>query len=199
MYTIEETYSYEFTVKKSRFCAYLIPADNVKAVETALALLKEEHPGATHHCFAYIIPPNTIRFSDDGEPARTAGLPIYEQLLQFEATAVLCVVVRYFGGIKLGAGGLVRAYRKAAAEVLRLAHWTPLVETVTIRFTFAYSAQSAVEAVLADYPATNRTYGELVSITYRLPEPDVLTLIRGVKNATGGKVKIEKLPASLLT
>jgi len=106
VYTLEE--------KRSRFLAYCAPAASEEEARQVIERIRVEHKGASHHVYAYSLPCNTIRFSDDGEPQGTAGLPV---LAVFQKTGVVdfvCVVTRYFGGTLLGAGGLVRAYTKAA-------------------------------------------------------------------------------------
>ena len=106
VYTLEE--------KRSRFLAYCAPAASEEEARQVIERIRVEHKGASHHVYAYSLPCNTIRFSDDGEPQGTAGLPV---LAVFQKTGVVdfvCVVTRYFGGTLLGASGLVRAYTKAA-------------------------------------------------------------------------------------
>lgn len=104
-------------VNKSRFIAVITPIKGKEEVKFILNNLKEEFKDATHYCYAYIID-NYQKVSDDGEPQKTAGLPILNCLIKNNITDVLCVVIRYFGGIKLGAGGLVRAYSNAVREVI---------------------------------------------------------------------------------
>ena len=109
----------EYVEKKSRFLGYLFECKNVQDVEKSLSELKKEHKKATHICFAYSLSnPFLEKAVDDGEPGGTAGRPILS-VIQKKGKKDVCVfIVRYFGGIKLGAGGLVRAYTKTASEVL---------------------------------------------------------------------------------
>lgn len=110
----------ELTEKKSRFLGYLLPCKNVYEVEKALEFLKKEHKKATHICYAFSLrSPFLEKAVDDGEPGGTAGRPILSVIQKKGVNDVAVFVVRYFGGIKLGAGGLVRAYTKATSEVLR--------------------------------------------------------------------------------
>ena len=104
----------EFTEKKSRFIGRVWPVETEEAALEKIQQMKKQHYDATHNCWAYIIKDGAVRFSDDGEPGGTAGMPMM-QVLQLEGLYnVVCVVTRYFGGILLGAGGLVRAYTKGA-------------------------------------------------------------------------------------
>ena len=95
-----------------------MPVDNIEDINNILNNIKNEYKDATHYCYAYIID-NTKRFNDDGEPGGTAGMPILNVIEQNNLNHVLIVVVRYFGGIKLGAGGLVRAYSKISYECIK--------------------------------------------------------------------------------
>jgi uncharacterized YigZ family protein len=106
----------ELVVRRSRFISYLEPVDTEEQVAEQLARIRKLHPSATHHCYAYQIcePQQLARSSDDGEPAGTAGRPILEAMQHHQIQHALVVVVRYFGGVMLGAGGLIRAYGEAA-------------------------------------------------------------------------------------
>ena len=108
MFTIKENNTYELEIKKSKFISKIYKVKNIDKVNTILSDLKKEYSDATHHCYAYIINEHK-KSSDDGEPGGTAGIPILQVLDKNNLNYVLCVVIRYFGGIKLGAGGLVRA------------------------------------------------------------------------------------------
>ena len=110
----------EYIEKKSRFLGYLFECKTTVDVENAIAVLKKEHKKATHICYAYSLKtPFLEKAVDDGEPGGTAGRPILSVMQKKGRTDVAVFVVRYFGGIKLGAGGLVRAYTKVTSEVLR--------------------------------------------------------------------------------
>lgn len=104
----------EFTEKKSRFIGRVWPVETEEEALERIQQMKKQHYGATHNCWAYIIKDGAVRFSDDGEPGGTAGMPMMQVLQREGISNVVCVVTRYFGGILLGAGGLVRAYTKGA-------------------------------------------------------------------------------------
>lgn len=115
-----ETYTTETIINKSRFLTFLFSVTKQNEVEKHLKQLRELHPKANHVCYASIIlEENYLRFSDDGEPNKTAGFPMFDVLEKNNMDEILAVVVRYFGGIKLGSGGLTRAYRSCVASALK--------------------------------------------------------------------------------
>lgn len=121
MYTIDKPYENLIEIKKSKFISYAFPVDNFSDVNDILQNLRKEHKEATHVCFAYVLSsPNLEKASDDGEPDGTAGKPILDVIKKNNLQDVLIAVVRYFGGIKLGAGGLVRAYSTSAGDIVKL-------------------------------------------------------------------------------
>ena len=119
MYIIDKNAENEIIIKKSRFITKLYYIEDVNNVNDIINELKKEYKKCTHICYSYIIGPNA-KAVDDGEPSGTAGKPNLNVHQKKDMTNVLCVVIRYFGGIKLGAGGLVRAYTKSASEVIKL-------------------------------------------------------------------------------
>ena len=133
-------------IKNSKFISCLYYVESVDDVLKYLDDIKKIYPNATHYCYAYIID-NVQRESDDGEPAGTAGIPILQVLEKNHLNYVLCIVVRYFGKIKLGAGGLVRAYTKSVSLCLE-DHIVPLKKGYKILLTFPYSYIKQVDYVL---------------------------------------------------
>jgi uncharacterized YigZ family protein len=147
--TIERSSVAEFKDRGSRFIAISFPVKDVNDFKEKLALVKKEHPKATHHCFAYRIGlEGTIhRVSDDGEPSGSAGRPILGQIDSKQVTDVLIIVTRYFGGTLLGVPGLINAYKSAAALVLQV---TPLVQKpvlVNYRVQFDYTQMNDVMTI----------------------------------------------------
>ena len=117
--TVGEECTYEFEEKKSIFIASVFVVTSKEQAQARVDELKQKYYDATHNCYAYVLRDGAYRkFSDDGEPSGTAGMPILNVIERLSLCNTLVVVTRYFGGIKLGAGGLVRAYSTAAAEVL---------------------------------------------------------------------------------
>ena len=128
-------------VEKSKFIAYLFPCDNKQEANLILEDLRKTHYDATHVCYAYIIDDEGVtlyKSSDDGEPSQTAGAPMLNVLKRNELTNVLAVVVRYFGGIKLGAGGLTRTYSNAVIEALKVSTIVTLVDAYKYEMVFNY-------------------------------------------------------------
>ena len=138
--SIQSQVSDQIEIKKSNFQTYLFPVKTEADCSTHLQALHKDHPKANHHCFAYILgeDQNIQRMSDDGEPAGTAGPPILEVLKQEDLTNLLAIVVRYFGGVKLGAGGLIRAYSTAVSQALKKAHLIQNINQMLVDVTLAY-------------------------------------------------------------
>lgn len=127
----------EIVINKSRFIGLLIPISDVKEVPFYLEMAKSDYPDASHYCYAYCIDAFK-KASDDGEPAKTAGMPILNVLEKNELDHILAIVVRYFGGIKLGAGGLVRAYSQSVVEALAKATVVTKVKAPYYSLVFDY-------------------------------------------------------------
>ena len=119
--TIGKSAAVETTVKKSRFIAYARPVSDEEQAAAFLSEIRKKHSDATHNCYAYVLDQATHRQSDDGEPSGTAGMPIYTVLERQQLQFVMVEVTRYFGGVMLGAGGLVRAYGEAASLAIQAA------------------------------------------------------------------------------
>lgn len=117
--TIKETISYSEIIKKSKFHTFLHPITSFQQVKDLLDYYKKEHKDATHICYGYILDENNYKYSDDGEPTNSAGIPIYQVLKNNKLIYVLCVVIRYYGGIKLGVGGLSHAYSSGPINALK--------------------------------------------------------------------------------
>lgn len=168
MLEIKESFENIYEIKKSRFIAVLKPLYHQSELSNIVDELKEKYPKANHYCYAYLIGDNANNggYDDDGEPSRTAGLPILNALQNFGITNVACIVIRYFGGIKLGAGGLIRAYQNAAKEVLDVSEVFKRSKVKTYKIVFSYEHQTFVDKTLAELNITNRFYDE--KITYEL-------------------------------
>lgn len=138
--------------KGSKFLAFALPVDNEDRVKQELERLRKTYYDARHHCYAYIIgyDKSAWRINDDGEPSGTGGRPIHGQLLSNDLTNVLVVVVRYFGGIKLGVGGLINAYRSAAADAIANAEIVEEMIKEVYELRFKYEEMNNVMKVLKD-------------------------------------------------
>lgn len=140
-YSIQDSIVYEFEIKKSRFITFLFPIETEAEFNEKLAKIRKDHYKANHHCHAFILGEDSMiqRMSDDGEPAGTAGIPMLEVLKQQELTFVMAVVVRYFGGVKLGSGGLIRAYSQAVSEALQHATIVQNIKQTIVKLTLSYA------------------------------------------------------------
>lgn len=174
--TLAARAEHALTIKHSRFLARAAP---VVSPEEALAFIAEiGDPAATHNCWAYRVGP-LYRFSDDGEPAGTAGRPILAAIDSQGLDQVVAVVARWYGGIKLGAGGLMRAYGGSAAECLRCARRTELIEYVDCELDFGFGDTGAVHAALEAHAATRleehfTAEGTRLSVRLRADRRDAL-------------------------
>ncbi|MCR4825975.1 MAG: YigZ family protein [Bacteroidales bacterium] len=141
-----------YSEKRSKFLAYAFPVQNEQEVKQRLAEIQKKHWDARHHCYAYILGPHkdAYRQNDNGEPSGTAGRPIYGQLLSKDVTNTLVIVVRYFGGIKLGVSGLQNAYKVAAREALDAADIVERTIQETFRVTFEYVKMNDIMQILKD-------------------------------------------------
>ena len=168
-------------INKSRFIGHAANAESPEQAMAAYDAVKKQQLDATHHCYAYIIGKNKefVKFSDDGEPGGTAGLPMAEALKQSGLTDIITVVSRYFGGVKLGSGGLVRAYSSAVSETLKTAE--------TIRFVPCGIYQQSVDYdVWAKIASKVEAAGaKIVNIDYQA----VVDLEIGIKDAEVQKVR----------
>lgn len=179
----------------SRFIATLVPAEDDAALQRALEEVRAEMPDATHHCWAWrALGTGVERCSDDGEPGGTAGRPILARLAGAKVVCALLVVTRYYGGTKLGTGGLVRAYGAAASAVLDAADLEVHVDTQRFALTLDYAHQHAVEQALAhcDAQILDRTFGARVTLQVALPEARIEEARRALADATNGATTLER-------
>jgi uncharacterized YigZ family protein len=148
--TIETPSVAEFNERGSKFTAYTFPITDTNQFKEQLAIIKKEHPKATHHCFAYRLglDGNTYRVSDDGEPSGSAGRPILGQIDSKQLTNVLIIVVRYFGGTLLGVPGLINAYKTAAALALQVIPVVRKPVEVTYSLQFDYTIMNDVMMIV---------------------------------------------------
>lgn len=149
MKTIKEEKESEIIINKSKFISIITKVETIDQVKDKLKEIKKKYKGATHYCYAYIIN-GYQKCSDDKEPSGTAGIPILNILKANELNYILCIVVRYFGGIKLGVGGLVRAYSSSVKEVLKKCEFGKLTPGYNIIIDFEYEKIKQVENILKD-------------------------------------------------
>lgn len=140
MKLIQGKYESTIVVHKSKFIGQAFRVNTMEEIEDILNLTRKKYYDATHNCYAYRLGNHIQKMSDDGEPAKTAGAPILDVLLKQDIENILVIVTRYFGGILLGAGGLVRAYTQATVAALEHASFYQLEEQVRFKMTITYSA-----------------------------------------------------------
>jgi uncharacterized YigZ family protein len=151
-YQISEPSDGLFKDKGSKFLAHAYPVKNEEEIKGWLEFLRKKYFDARHHCYAWILNPDksAYRINDDGEPSGSAGRPIYGQILRADLTNVLVVVIRYFGGTKLGIPGLINAYKTATKEALSVAEKTELFVKDVYRVDFQYADMNLVMKLLKD-------------------------------------------------
>lgn len=171
MKTIKENTISKYEINKSIFICCLYKINSIDEVKTYLEETKNNFKDATHYTYAYIID-EARKSSDDGEPGGTAGVPIMEVLLKHELNYVLCIVIRYFGGIKLGTGGLVRAYRKSARIGIDNSTLLNLVDGYKIEITASYEEQKNIEKLIKNY-TFSKTYTDIVKYELNIKQDDI--------------------------
>lgn len=159
MKIILENITNEIIIQKSRFITKLIKIDKIESISSILDYIKAEYKGATHYCYAYIFD-NIKRFSDDREPSGTAGIPILNVLEKEDLNHILCIVIRYFGGIKLGTGGLVRAYTSSVTEALKNIDIKELVKAKKIHIIFSYKDSKKIDNLLKDFEILEKVFDQ---------------------------------------
>lgn len=179
----------EYTVNRSRFIGRCFPVDSEEAALCLLGDIRKKHWDATHNCFAYRIGENAAaRFSDDGEPGGTAGKPIMDVLTGRGLTNVLCVVTRYFGGILLGAGGLVRAYSKSAADAVTKAGMVSYLPGTILDIPMDYSRYGALEGFIrANAEVRNVAFAQNVVVTAAVEDTNLLKFMKEVTERSDGR------------
>ncbi|SJM90559.1 IMPACT family protein [Crenothrix polyspora] len=180
---IKIKYSLENTLKKSRFIGVVLPCYSVQDVQISLNQFSIDYADASHIAFAYRLKTDNgiiYRFYDAGEPTGTAGKPIFQHLDGKNLINVLVVVIRYYGGIKLGAGGLMRAYGNTAKDVLEAAEIVPYIEMANVPLTLDYQQLQPLEYLLKklDGIVINQQFSGQVQLLVQLPVQHVDTLLQ---------------------
>lgn len=184
----------KLVINKSTFINYLLPVSNLEDVHKNLSMLKNKYSDASHHCFAYILGNNqeVQKYSDDGEPNKTAGYPMMEVLKKHNLTNVLNVNIRYFGGIKLGAGGLVRAYTKGCANAIVEAEFSKLANYSSLKINIPFHHIGNVEKYIRDnYQLTNTTYENDVCYFVNIKTSEIPQFKSIITESTKGETKFE--------
>ncbi len=168
--TIDKPSEGLFKDKGSKFIAYAYPVSDENQIKSYIQSLKDQHYKARHHCYAYRLGKDgeQYRANDDGEPSGTAGRPIHGQLMSYDVTNVLIVVVRYFGGTLLGTSGLINAYKTASIEALKSADIIEKIVSDHFKIQFSYTVQSHVERLIKEYDLTIDEAVYNVDCTYEI-------------------------------
>lgn len=191
MYSVKENKKNELIIKKSKFITYIFRLNEKEEIEKILNDLKEKYKDATHCCYAYIFD-GYIKASDDNEPSKTAGTPILEVLKKNNLNYVLCVVIRYFGGIKLGAGGLIRAYSSSCKEVL-IDNIIELEEGYLVEINTTYDKQKNIEYLIPNQNIIKKEYNEQIYLLIKANQ-ELLDKLnnQNIPYTIKGNIKIEK-------
>lgn len=197
--TVEVPAESEIKIKSSRFIGYLHPVNTPDEAMKVLETLSRRYYDASHHCYAYRIGEGDqalYRFSDDGEPAGTAGKPILQALQAFPLTNVILIVTRYFGGTKLGTGGLIRAYGQSAEETIQQAKIVTRVRTRTIILLCTYTDGPVVTRLIHQNGAQieQSRYEENIAFTIQVRLSAVDALLDQLKDSTCGRIQFTMIP-----
>ena len=195
MNTIAKEVRVIYNINKSEFIASLKPVETVEEAKLFFDNVKNEFNDATHNITAYTIGKTgeAGHCSDDGEPSGTAGLPVLDVFRKNNITNFACVVTRYFGGIKLGAGGLVRAYSSSASLALKEAGIVPIIEYTKLKITIDYPFLDIIENKLKDYQIIDRSFDLRVTLVIKLPVNQIDEVTKTLINITNSMLLIEKV------
>jgi len=181
MKTIKENISYQKIINKSKFIAEIKKINSKKEMDIFLEEVKNKWKDATHYTYAYRILPNDIKAFDDGEPSKTAGFPILNVLEKKELNNIACIVVRYFGGIKLGAGGLVRAYTNTTVEALQNCEIIDLIPALEIELSLSYENWNTIQKLEELKNVISIQYNENVIVTIKIEKEKWNTVLDKIK------------------
>ncbi|MDY0210426.1 MAG: YigZ family protein [Acholeplasma sp.] len=175
---LENPVEHELIIDKSRFITNIYIVNSLSEVQSILIETKKRHRDANHNCYAYILNQgNEVKASDDGEPSKTAGVPILEVLKHHELSDCLCVVTRYFGGIKLGAGGLIRAYSNSVSKALELASFVKKEQRTKLEIMLPYALYDGFIYQFKDHiDILDQSFKENITLTVILKDITILDL-----------------------
>ncbi len=182
----------KITVKGSKFISTIVPVLSKEEAEVKYLAIKKKYYDATHNCFAYRIDAQTFRFSDDGEPSGTAGRPILQVLEGSGLWEVLCVVTRYFGGTKLGTGGLIRAYSEAAKQALKNVTIKEKVRLKSLKVQVDYAHEKFVFRLLSEFEGRviKSNYAQGVWFLLELPYSKAEPFFEKLTQLTNGQAQL---------
>lgn len=196
MKSIQDQKTCELTIKHSRFIGVLIPLSKVEEFEQAYQSVKDTYKDANHYCYAYIVGDHQEqqKYSDDGEPSSTAGVPMLEVLKKHDLTNILAITVRYFGGIKLGASGLIRAYAKSVSENIKDITFTGKQSFSTIEISIPFDEIGHVEHFLrSSFDLKDTTYDTKVHYHLEIKTDQLEELSYHIQERTNGVGQVERI------
>lgn len=182
---VKELTRNEIIITKSKFITFLMPVNSLDETKNIIKEYNDLYKDATHVCYGYILDENTFKYYDDGEPSSTAGAPIYQVLKNNDLVYTMCIVVRYFGGTKLGVGGLVKAYTNSALECLNKAHLVKYEQLFSYSIKCDYSIYEKLEYYLRNNGITivNKIFDEDVTLIVSINKKDLDLLQDHFQNA----------------
>ena len=193
--TIAEPAEAIYKERSSKFLTYAYPVETEEEIKELLDALRKKYYDATHHCYAYRLGPQgeTFRANDDGEPSGTAGKPILGQLLSADLTNCLVVVVRYFGGTKLGVSGLIQAYKESTAEVIAVSNIIEKTVDRVIKVDFSYISMNGVMRIIKEMNPRidEQIFDNLCTMCLRIRESEADILIAKLEKVEGVTVEID--------
>ncbi|KAA1042449.1 YigZ family protein [Macrococcus equipercicus] len=199
--TIKQEVTYEQVINKSRFITSLYPVSTEDEAKAYIALTKDTHKGANHNCSAYTLGTahQIQKANDDGEPSGTAGVPMLETLKKEDVHNVVAIVTRYFGGVKLGTGGLIRAYQSGITEAVRQTGKVSMQQAERYLVTMNYEQTGKFDHFIdqTPYDVIDKSYTDKVTYTIHITAEDVPAFESFVSNQTNGQAAIKK-EASLM-
>ena len=172
MYSINEFKEFVTEIQKSKFICRLIKLNSFEQIEEELDKVRNDWSGATHYCYAYLFD-NKKKCSDDGEPGGTAGMPILNVLENNNLSNILCIVVRYFGGIKLGAGGLVRAYTQSVTNTLDVCELIEIKKGKKVEIIFPYNQDKRINYLLSNITILEKYFEENIRYIFNISNDDL--------------------------
>ncbi|MFV0449871.1 MAG: YigZ family protein [Vibrio sp.] len=194
---------FEEEIKKSRFITYLAHTPTIEAAKTFVEQIKQQHADARHHCWGFIAgrPEDSMRwgFSDDGEPSGTAGKPILAQLSGSGVGEITAVVIRYYGGIRLGTGGLVKAYGGGVQQALKLLQTIDKKITTNLHLSLDYGLVPLAQSIIKQFDGTevDAQYGSNVELDVELEVLHVEDFTQTIINRSGAKIIVTDLTTNI--
>ncbi len=190
--TVQKNSETEYVINRSRFIGRCFSVSDEKEALSILERIRKQNWDATHNCFAYRIKSGAARYSDDGEPQGTAGMPMMEVLKKRDLYDVLVVSTRYFGGILLGAGGLVRAYTRSASDAVNDAGILDMLPCTGFRLRVAYPYWNGVQSVFERYGVLEHTnYSDSIDCIFRCRSERSYAFLKALTERTEGRVSAE--------